>query len=319
MPKSKFMTRVREVIRTRQLALATEKAYCYWIHTFIRQQEYTAPEQICPSGVDAFLSYLAISRDVSPNTQNQAFNALVFLFRHVLNQKLKNINAVRAQEKPRIPVILTTKEVEAILSELKPFYRTMIELAWGAGLRKSEILRLRIKDIDFDQRCLIVRQGKGRKDRITVLPDCCRENLKQLISRAERFYTFDWDEGFPAVEMPYALARKYPNESTSLHWRFVFSANQRSIDPRTHKERRHHVHSSALGKALQGAVRRAGVAKKVSCHTFRHTFATQLLENGYDIRTVQELLGHSDVKTTQIYTHVLKRGGHAVISPADRN
>lgn len=318
MPKSKFMTRVREVIRIRQLALATEKVYCYWIQAFIKQQGYTSSEQISPTGVDSFLSHLAITRRVSPNTQNQAFNALLFLFRHVLNQELKGINAVRAQDNPRIPVILTTREVESILSELKPFYRTMIELAWGAGLRKTEILRLRIKDIDFNQRCLIIRQGKGRKDRITVLPDCCSQSLKELIARAERLYNFDMEEGFPGVEMPYALARKYPHESNSLHWRFVFSANQRGVDPRTQVERRHHVHASALGKALRGAVRRAGIRKKVSCHTFRHTFATQLLESGYDIRTVQELLGHSDVKTTQIYTHVIKRGGNAVISPADR-
>lgn len=186
MSKSTFMKRVRDVIRMRQMALATEKTYCYWIQFFIRHQGYISPTQISSAGVEAFLTYLAVSRHVSPNTQNQAFNALLFLFRHVLRQELNGVNAVRAHDNPRIPVVLTSPEVEAILNELKPFYQSMIELAWGAGLRKMEILRLRIKDIDFDRRCIIVRQGKGRKDRITVLPDRCVDKLKKLVVRGER-------------------------------------------------------------------------------------------------------------------------------------
>lgn len=318
MSKSRFLTHVREVIRIRQMALATEKTYCYWIRYFIRHQQYNNPDDISPEGVDQFLSYLATQRHVSPNTQNQALCALVFLFRHVLKRRLEGIDATRAMDKPRIPVVLTRSEVDQILDLMPPFYRTMIELAWGAGLRKMEILRLRVKDIDFEHRCIIVRQGKGRRDRTTVLPDAVRESLERLIARTERLHHFDVSEGFPGVEMPYSLAKKYRHESTSLHWKFVFAAKNRGVDIRSGEERRHHVHPSALEKALRKAVRHCGIRKKVSCHTFRHTFATQLLESGYDIRTVQELLGHNDVKTTQIYTHVLKRGGNAVISPADR-
>lgn len=318
MQRHTFMRTVRDTIRARQLALATEKTYCYWIRQFIRHQRYRSPGDIVAADVTAFLTWLATERHVSPNTQNQAFNALLFLFRHVLNQPLENINAVRAKETRRIPVVLETSEVKSILEHLAPPFRTMIELAWGAGLRKMEILRLRIKDIDFNRCSLTVREGKGRKDRVTVLPACAVEGLHSAIQRAEHFYRLDTDEGFGGVEMPYALARKYPNQAQSLHWRFAFSANRRGVDPRSSVERRHHLHPSALEKQLRAAVCAAGIRKKVSCHTFRHTFATQLLEAGYDIRTVQELLGHADVKTTQIYTHVLNRGGNAVISPADR-
>ena len=318
MATSPFMRRVRDIIRARQMALATEKTYCHWIRFFISQQRYKSPDEINSEGVNEFLTYLAVQRQVSPNTQNQAFSALLFLFRHVLKKELKNVDAVRATDSPRIPVVLTQQEVDAVLQELRPFYRVMVGLAWGAGLRKMEIVRLRIKDIDFDRRCIIVRQGKGRKDRVTVLPERLIEPLQRLIARTEQLHHFDVAEGFAAVEMPFALARKFPHEATSLHWKFIFAAQNRSHDPRSGEERRHHIHPSALDKALRRAIRKAGIRKKVSCHTFRHTFATQLLDSGYDIRTVQELLGHTDVKTTQIYTHVLKRGGLAVISPADR-
>lgn len=318
MSTSPFLTQVREAIRLRQLALATEKSYCYWIRYFIRHQRCSNPDDITPIGVDQFLSYLATQKHVSPNTQNQALSALVFLFRHVLKRRLEGIDAVRAMDKQRIPVTLTRAEVDQVLDLMPPFYRTAMQLAWGAGLRKMEILRLRIKDIDFDNRCIIVRQGKGRKDRTTVLPQIACDSLTRLIARTERLHHFDVSEGFPGVEMPFALAKKYQHEAVSLHWKFVFAAKDRGIDPRSGEERRHHVHPSALDKVLRRAVRKSGIRKKISCHTFRHSFATQLLINGYDIRTVQELLGHDDVKTTQIYTHVIKRGGNAVISPADR-
>jgi integron integrase len=312
------MDQVRQSIRARHLALATEKTYCHWIKHFIRYHRYTSPGQINPKGVTEFLNYLTLSRHVSPATQNIAFNALVFLFRHVLNLPLDNINAIRAPEQTRIPVILNQDEVRSILSFLQPPFRTMIQLAWGAGLRKMEIHRLRIKDIDFSRRSIIVREGKGRKDRVTVLPESTEKELRQLIAQCERFHCQDVEEGFPNVEMPYALAKKFPNQAASLHWKFIFSAQNRSSDPRSKEIRRHHIHPCGLERDLRKAVKSAAIMKKVSCHTFRHTFATQLLESGYDIRTVQELLGHSDVKTTQIYTHVLKRGSHGVISPADR-
>ena len=313
-----FMKQVRRTLRARQMALTTEQSYCYWIRHFIRYCRYQQPEAINTADVTRFLTYLAVDRHVSPNTQNQAINALLFLFRHVLNLPMENIQAVRSKEPQRIPVVLNRSEVDAILQHLLPTYKTMIQLAWGAGLRKMEILRLRIKDVDFERHSLTVRQGKGRKDRNTVLPNSCVEMLRQLMQQSLQKHQLDVQQGFGSVEMPFALAKKFPDQIFNQCWQFVFSAPQRGIDPRSGVERRHHLHPSGLEKHLRQAVRRSGVLKKVSCHTFRHTFATNLLECGYDIRTVQELLGHTDVKTTQIYTHVLNLGQHAIISPADR-
>lgn len=318
MQTSPFMKRVREVIRVRQLAYATEKTYCYWIRFFIRYRRYNSPSDIRAEDVTPFLTYLAVSRHVSPNTQNQAFSAILFLFRYVLNIPLDGIDAVRSKQLQRIPVILSNAEVHSILSYIQPPFKTMIELAWGAGMRKMEVMRLRVKDVDFDRRCIIVREGKGRKDRVTVLPERCITGLREALRYTTRWHHIDCDDGFGTVEMPYALAKKYPNQECSLYWKFIFPGPKRGIDTRSGIERRHHLHPSTLERALRKAVRLAKINKKITCHTFRHTFATQLLEAGYDIRTVQELLGHSDLKTTQIYTHVLKRGGNAVISPADR-
>lgn len=315
---SPFMQQVRGIMRARYLAPATEKTYCYWIGYFVRQQGLRSAEAMTGDHVTAFLSWLATHRQISPATQNQAFNALLFLFRHVLQRPLGDIQAVRARERRRVPVVLTAGEVQRVLAHLQEPFHAMVQLAWGAGLRKMEILRLRIKDIDFERRSLTVRSGKGDKDRITVLPQAVVESLQRFIARTARLHQLDIDEGFGSVEMPYALARKYPSQAKSLHWQFVFASGNRSIDPRSGEERRHHLHQCTLDRALRAAVERSGIRKRISCHTFRHSFATQLLEGGYDIRTVQELLGHSDVKTTQIYTHVLNRGGNAVISPADR-
>lgn len=316
--ESPFMRRVRDCLRLRQMAHSTEKTYCYWIRFFIRQQDIKHPDEMDADKLTAFLTYLAVQRSVSPNTQNQAFNALLFLFKHVLVRPLENIQAIRAKERRYVPVVLTTSEVERVLEHLAQPYATMIQIAWGAGLRKAEILRLRVKDIDFERRELTVRQGKGGKDRRTVLPQCTVEALHNFITRVERLHELDIAEGFGGVNMPFALARKYPGESHSLKWQFVFAAPMRGVDPISGEIRRHHLHATTLEKALRIAVHKSGVTKRVTCHTFRHTFATQLLETGYDIRTVQELLGHNDVATTQIYTHVLNRGGQGVISPADR-
>lgn len=316
--RSPFMQQVRNEIRVQQKALTTEKTYCYWISFFIRFSRFRSPNEITCEAVTPFLTYLAVERHVSPNTQNQALCALVFLFRHVLHKPLENIDAVRAQEHRRLPVVLSRTEVESILEHLSSPYKTMVELAWGAGLRKTEILRLRVKDIDFEQNSIIVREDKGRKDRVTVLPSRSLEGIKAAIKTTEHYHLLDCEQGFPTVEMPFALAKKFPNQASSLHWKFIFPSYKRSIDPRSGEERRHHIHPSPFEKHLRNAVKNANIRKKVTCHTFRHTFATQLLESGYDIRTVQELLGHTDLKTTQIYTHVLKRGGNAVISPADR-
>ncbi len=315
---SPFMRKTRDIMRLNQAAYATEKSYCNWIRRFIRHQGFTAADQIEASHVTSFLTYLAVDGEVSPNTQNQAFNALLYLFTHVLKKDLENVNAVRAKYNQPIPVVLSNREILEILSHLNNPFKVMIEIAWGAGLRKTEILRLRIKDIDFDRHSIIVRQGKGRKDRVVPLPDRCITSLQDAIRKTTNLHQLDCDEGFGTVEMPYALAKKYPNQASSLYWKFIFPSDRRSIDPRSGQERRHHLHPDTLGKQLKRAVWKAKTMKKVTCHTFRHTCATQLLEAGYDIRTVQELLGHSDLKTTQIYTHVLNRGGNAVISPADR-
>lgn len=317
MSHGSFMQRVQGVMRVRHLAHTTEKTYMYWIRYFIRHQAYNTEEEIEAAGVDCFLSFIAITKNVSPSTQNQALCALVFMFRYVLGKELVGINATRARTSQRIPVVLSTEEARAIVSNLPSPFNTIILIAWGAGLRKSEILRLRIKDIDFEHHCLTVRQGKGGKDRVTVLPNCVVADLEALIKVATQLHSIDIRQGFGEVSMPFALAKKYPNEAKSLHWRYIFSAPQRGIDPLTGKEKRHHIHPSSLEKKLKAAVKASGVRKKVTTHTFRHTFATQLLQAGYDIRTVQELLGHTDLKTTQIYTHVLQRGGNAVISPVD--
>ena len=318
MSASRFMKKTRDIMRVNQIAYKTEKSYCYWIRRFIRFHNFQSADVMASSHVTAFLTHLAVDRQVSPKTQDQAFNALLYMFKHVLKKELANVNATRAAEKQSIPVVLSNDEIKAILSHLRPPFSTMIELAWGAGMRKNEILRLRIKDLDFDRRCIIVRQGKGRKDRVVPMPERCVQSLQDAVRKTTHYHELDCDEGFGAVEMPYALARKFPNQAKSLYWKFVFPSAVRSIDPRSGEERRYHIHEDTLGKQLKNAVFKANIRKKVTCHTFRHTCATQLLEAGYDIRTVQELLGHSDLKTTQIYTHVLKRGGNAVISPADR-
>lgn len=315
---SPFMNTVREAMRRKGFAYATEKSYCYWVRYFIRFHKMQHPQTMAEPEVEIFLSYLANQKNVAPRTQNQAFYALVFLYREVLKKPLEGVDAARSSKEPAIPVVLSTAEVQCILSLMKDPYRLMVLLAYGAGLRKMEILRLRIKDIDTERLTITVRQGKGFKDRISVLPQAAVEPIKVMINRTGRLHALDVDEGFPNVAMPFALAKKYPQEVSSLHWQFVFSANSRSIDKRSGEERRHHIYPSTFERALRAAVRQSGILKRVTCHTFRHTFATQLLESGYDIRTVQELLGHSDVKTTQIYTHVIKRGGHGVISPADK-
>ena len=316
--KSPFMALTRKTMRRKGFAYATEKSYCYWIRYFIRFNKKRHPGEMAETEIEQFLSYLANQRNVSPRTQNQAFYALVFLYRHVIKRPLEGVDAARVRKEPSIPVVLTSEEVNTLLSLMKEPYRLMILLAYGAGLRKMEILRLRIKDIDFDRMSITIRQGKGFKDRITVLPQTAVATLKQQINRSRQFHLLDIGEGFGSVDMPYALAKKYPQETFSLHWKFVFAAEKRSIDKRSNNiERRHHIYPSTLERALRQAVRQSGILKRITCHTFRHTFATQLLETGHDIRTVQELLGHADVKTTQIYTHIIKRGGHGIISPAD--
>jgi integron integrase len=269
--------------------------------------------------IEMFLTHLAVSEHVAPSTQNQALAALLFLYQQVLEQELvTRIEAVRASKSARLPVVMSQSEVRRLISQLPDRYQLMAKVMYGSGLRLMECLRLRVKDIDFEQHQLIVRQGKGNKDRDTILPESLHAALQRQLRYAKTLHDNDLERGYGRVELPYALERKYPNANREWGWQYVFPSHKLSQDPRSDRIGRHHVHESGLQKAVKRAAKAANIHKQIGCHTFRHSFATHLLEAGYDIRTIQELLGHKSVETTMIYTHVLKRGGMAVRSPADR-
>jgi integron integrase len=313
---SPFLNQVREVIRTKHYSIRTEHSYVGWVKRFILFHGKRHPQELGEAEVSRFLTYLAVKRQVSPNTQNQALNALVFLYRHVIGRPLGDIlGTVRAKRPQRLPVVLTQAEVRRLFKHLDGPHWLPACLLYGSGLRLMECLRLRVKDLDFDHRAIMVRSGKGNKDRIVTLPDPCIEPLQRQLTAVRNLHNEDLQDGFGEVWLPYALVRKYPQAARSWGWQYVFPASKRSVDPRSGVTRRHHLDDSCLRKAVKLAVRRAGITKPASCHTLRHCFATHLLERGMDIRTVQEQLGHKDVRTTQIYTHVLGRGGNAVISP----
>ncbi len=268
--------------------------------------------------IEAFLTYLAVDRNVAASTQNQALSALLFLYRQVLKQDLVgSIDSVRAKRPKRLPTVLTKEETLRVIGFLSGTHQLMAKLLYGSGLRLMECVRLRVKDVDFAQRQIIVRDGKGMKDRITMLPDVLIQRLREHLQHTKHIHEDDLAKGYGSVYLPFALERKYPNADREWLWQYVFPATRLSTDPRTGITRRHHINESSLQKAVRRAAKRAGIDKRVTCHTFRHSFATHLLEDGYDIRTVQELLGHKDVKTTMIYTHVLNRGPLAVRSPLD--
>jgi len=314
--KSPFLNRVRHTIRTRHYSLRTEQAYVGWIRRFILFHNKRHPEELGETEVSEFLTHLAVNRRVSPNTQNQALNALVFLYRHVIGRPLGDIlGTVRARRPQRLPVVLSREEVRRLFQHLDGPHWLPGSLLYGSGLRLMECLRLRVKDLDFDHRAITVRSGKGGNDRVVTLPDPCIEPLKRQLQMVRNLHEKDLRDGFGAVWLPDALARKYPRAPKEWGWQYVFPASRRSVDPHSGVTRRHHLDDSGLQKAIKLAVRKAGITRPASCHTLRHAFATHLLERGMDIRTVQEQLGHKDVRTTQIYTHVLQRGGNAVISP----
>jgi integron integrase len=314
----RLLEQVRGVIRLRHYSIRTEQAYLQWISRFILFHHKRHPRDMGATEVTAFLSDLAIRRNVAASTQNQALHAILFLYRNVLAIKLPWLDEVQRAKKPQhLPVVFTREEVKALLAQLQGTLWLMAMLTYGCGLRLLECLRLRVKDADFQYRQVIVRNAKGQKDRVTVLPGTLLEPLRTHLSRVRGLHEADLRDGFGRVYLPHALASKYPNADREWGWQYVFPSSRRSIDPRSGIERRHHAPEDALQRAVKQAIRKAGIVKPGSVHTLRHSFATHLLESGYDIRTVQELLGHADVKTTMIYTHVLNRGGRGVVSPAD--
>ncbi len=316
--KPKLLDQVRHELRVRHYSLRTEEAYVQWIRRFILFHNKRHPREMAETDINAFLSYLAVERNVAASTQNQALNALLFLYKKVLQVELGFIgDLVRAKRPRKLPVVLTRSEVRAILSHLSGTTWLMASLLYGTGMRLMECLRLRVKDIDFSYHQILVRDGKGKKDRVTMLPQNLKKPLQEHIDRAQQLHEEDLTEGYGQVYLPFALSRKYPRADRELAWQFIFPSAKRSVDPRSGIVRRHHVQPLTLQRAIKQAVRSAAIHKPASCHTLRHSFATHLLESGYDIRTVQELLGHKDVKTTMIYTHVLNRGAGGVQSPMD--
>lgn len=318
--RPRLLDQVRERIRFRHYSIRTEEAYVGWIRRFILFHGKRHPREMGAAEVEAFLSSLATRRRVTASTQNQALSALLFLYRDVLGIELPWMEGIKRAKRPeRLPVVMTAAEVKTVLARLDGQHHLMAALLYGAGLRLMECLRLRVKDVDPPARQLIVRDGKGGKDRRTVLPDNLVAPLEAQIERVREVHRQDLAAGFGAVWLPHALARKYPNAPTEIGWQYVFFAGKRSTDPRSGTTRRHHIDEKTLQRAVKRAVRDAGIEKPASCHTFRHSFATHLLEAGYDIRTIQALLGHKDVNTTMIYTHVADCGGGGVRSPLDRS
>ena len=318
MKKPKLLDQVRNVIRYKHYSIRTEESYIHWIKKFIFFHEKRHPREMEVEEVSQFLTHLAVHDKVASSTQNQAFSAILFLYRHVLKKELGMLeNVTRAKRPPRLPVVFNKDEVKSILIQLEGSKWLMANLLYGAGLRLRECLSLRVKDIDFAYKQIVVRDGKGNKDRVTVLPTIIIDNLKRHLQKTKILHERDLKTGFGSVYLPYALERKYKNAGKSWAWQYVFPSSRLSIDPRSGIRRRHHASESILQKAIKKAMLQAGITKHGSCHTLRHSFATHLLETGYDIRTVQELLGHSDVRTTMIYTHVLNRGGKGVQSPGD--
>ncbi len=315
----RLMERVRAMLRAKHYSRRTEEAYVHWIRRFIVFHGRKHPTEMAAPEISAFLTWLAVDQHVAASTQNQALCALLFLYRQVLGADPGALESVpRARTPMKVPVVLSVDEVRVVLRGLTGVARLVASLLYGTGLRLQECLELRTKDMDFDRREITVRRGKGQKDRRVMLPDALRDPLSQHLEGVRRQHLVDLAKGLGRVVLPEALARKYPNADTEWLWQFVFPAGRICRDQRYGPPSRFHLHESVIQRAVTEAARRSGIAKRVGCHTFRHSFATHLLESGYDIRTVQELLGHADVSTTMIYTHVLNRGGLGVKSPIDR-
>ena len=318
---TRLLDEMRDLMRRRHYSIHTEPAYRDWIRRYVRFHNMESRDELRhgEEKIEAFLTYLARDRQVAASTQSQAMNALVFLYKHVLEQPLSGeINAVRARKRPRIPVVLTREETARVIALMSGVHQLIVELLYGSGLRITECLRLRVQDVDLEMKALTVRSGKGDKDRITTFPEVLVQALKEHLVRVKVVHGQDLAEGYGQVYLPHALARKYPHADKDWRWQYVLPAGHRSTDPRSGQIRRHHLDPSPINKAIAKAIRQTGIGKRVSAHTFRHSFATHLLQRGgTDIRTIQTLLGHAHVSTTMIYTHVLQQGGHGVMSPLD--
>jgi integron integrase len=313
------LDQVREVMRVGHYSIRTERCYCDWIRRYIRFHRMRSREELFPGEgkVEVFLSDLAVNGHVAVSTQNQAFNALLFLYGEVLHVPLENIDAVRADRPVRVPTVLTEEEARQVIGAMSGAPQLVVKLLYGGGLRLMEGLRLRVQDLDFGMKQLTVRDGKGAKDRYTILPESVISALQEHLTRVKSIHEADLRGGHGAVYLPGALDRKYPSAAREWRWQYVFPARDLSVDPRSGQRARHHLHEATISKAIRAAVTQVGLAKRVSSHTFRHSFATHLLQRGADIRTIQELLGYADVSTTMIYTHVVRQGGLGVRSPLD--
>ena len=314
----RLLDQLRSALRSRHYSRKTEESYCMWVKRFIFFHKLRHPKEMGEREINEFLSRLAIEGRISASTQNQALSALLFLYRHVLSREVGDLGEViRAKKAKRLPVVMTREEAREVMSRLRGQVWLMACLMYGAGLRLNECLGLRVQDIDFGANQITVRSGKGSKDRVTMLPQAVKQPLIMHLQRVKDIHEKDVSEGFGRVGLPDALARKYPYAPSEWRWQFVFPQKNRWVDRRTRQQGRYHLDESIVQKAVKAAVREAGIVKRASCHTLRHSFATHLLESGYDIRTVQELLGHKDIRTTMVYTHVLNRGGKGVRSPLD--
>ena len=312
------MDQVSDAIRTKHYSLRTEQTYKDWIKRYILHHGKRHPKDMGAPEIQSFIAHLAVEKNVAASTQNQALSAILFLYRHVLQTEVDlPSDTIRAQKSKTLPVVLTPHEARAVIAKMTGVPQLMTKILYGSGLRLMECVRLRVKDIDFDNRVITVRDGKGEDDRATILPDTLIPALQRQIQTVQRLHQTDLGDGFGEVHLPYALARKYPEAARETAWQYLFPASGFSVDPATKKTMRHHIDETLLQKAVRAAAKASGIQQHVTPHTFRHSFATHLLQNGYDIRTIQELLGHKDVKTTMIYTHVLQRGGMAVKSPLD--
>ncbi|HLO15228.1 MAG TPA: integron integrase [Anaerolineales bacterium] len=315
----KLLDQYGEFLRNRHYSLRTENTYIGWVRRYILYHNKRHPREMGVAEINDFITHLVNQKTISASTQNQAISAILFLYRNVLNIELdeKALVPIRPTKPKRVPTVLSRNEAKKVIANMDGVHKIMVQLMYGSGLRLMEVMRLRVKDLDFANRQIIVRDGKGENDRVTMFPDVLFEPLRLHLKQVKAQHELDLAMGYGTVYLPYALDRKYPNASREFAWQYVFPAPDLSIDPLSGVVQRHHLNESGLQKAVKQAVKRTQIDKPVSPHTFRHSFATHLLENGYDIRTVQELLGHKDVKTTMIYTHVLQRGGMAVKSPLD--